>query len=72
MLHAKFHKNWSNGSGEIFERVFTICGRGGHHGHMTSIMLINFHFLLPKILHANVSENRPFSLIPIEKSKLPY
>ena len=27
---------------------FTIYGHGGHLGHVTSIMLINFNFLVPK------------------------
>ena len=37
MLHTKFHGNRSAGSGEEdFLRVFTIYGRGGHLGHVTS------------------------------------
>ena len=52
MLHTKFHGNWPAGSGEDFLRVFTIYGRGGHLGHVTSIMLINFHFLVPESFHA--------------------
>ena len=31
--------------------LVTIYGRGGHPGHVTSIMLINFHFNVPKSLH---------------------
>ena len=31
-----------------FEGVFTIYGHGGHLGHVTSILLTNFHFLYPK------------------------
>ena len=43
MLHTKFRGNWPAGSGEEdFLRVFTIYGRGGHLGHLTSIMLIIF------------------------------
>ena len=38
MLHTKFRGNWPAGSGEDFEKVFTICGHGGHLGHVTSIM----------------------------------
>ena len=30
--------------------VFTIYGHGGHLGHVTSIMLIDFHFHVPKSL----------------------
>ena len=35
MLHTKFRGNWPNGSGEeVFSRVFTIYGCGGHLGHV--------------------------------------
>ena len=52
MLHTKFRGNRPAGSGEEdFLRVFTIYRRGGHFGHVTSIMLINFHFLVPKSFH---------------------
>ena len=52
MLHTKFRGKRPAGSGEEdFLRVFTIYGRGGHLGHVTSIMLINFHFLVPEIFH---------------------
>ena len=48
MLHAKFCENWPAGSGEkIFERFFTKYGHGSHLGHVTSIMLISFHFHVP-------------------------
>ena len=51
MLHTKFRENRPTGSGEDFLRVFTIYVRGGHLGHVTSIMLINFHFLVPESFH---------------------
>ena len=52
MLHTKFCGNRPAGSGEEeFLRVFTIYGRGGHLGHVTTIMLINFHFLVPESFH---------------------
>ena len=56
MLHTKFHGNRPAGSGEedflrVFLRVFTIYGRGGHLGHVTSIMLINFHLLVLESFH---------------------
>ena len=52
MLHTKFHENRPAGSGEEdFLRVFTIYGRGGHLGHVTSIMLTDFYFLVPESLH---------------------
>ena len=53
MLHTnQFHGNRYTGSGEEdFWRVFTIYGYGSHLGHMTSIMSINFHFLVPESLN---------------------
>ena len=36
---------------KIFEGVFTIYGRGGHLGHVTSIMSSDFHFLVPESFH---------------------
>ena len=52
MLHTKVRLNRHAGFGEEdFRRVFTIYGRGGHLGHVTSIMLINFHFLVPESFH---------------------
>ena len=52
MLHPKLRGNPPAGSGEEdFLRVFTIYGRGGHLGHVTSIMSSDFHFLVPESLH---------------------
>ena len=51
MLHTKFRKNRPAGSGEDFLRVFTIYGRGGHLGHVTSIMSSDYHFLVPESSH---------------------
>ena len=42
MLHTKFRGNRPAGSGEDFCRVFTIYGRCGHLGHVTSIMSSDF------------------------------
>ena len=56
MLHTKFRENRPAGSGEDdFQRVFTIhvYGHGGHLGHVTSIMLMNIHFLVPESFHTN-------------------
>ena len=36
---------------KIFEGVFTIYGHGGHIGHVTSILLPIFHFLVPESFH---------------------
>ena len=49
MQHTKFRGNRSPGSGEedFLKFFFSIYGRGGHLGHVTSIMLINFHLLIP-------------------------
>ena len=56
MLHTKFLENRPASSGEDdFLRVFTIYGHGGTHGHMTRIMLTNFHFLVPESFHTKFS-----------------
>ena len=58
MLQTKFRGNRPARSGEeFFLRVFTIYGRGGHLGHVTSIMLINFHYLVPESFHAKLVQN---------------
>ena len=36
---------------KIFEGVFTIYGHGGHLGHVTSILLTIFYFLVPESFH---------------------
>ena len=51
MLHTKFHGNRPAGSGEGFLRVFNIYWRGGHLGHVTSIMSADFYFLVPESFH---------------------
>ena len=48
MLPTKFRGNWSAGSREDFQKVFTIYGHGGHLGHVTSTMSSDFHFLVPE------------------------
>ena len=56
MLHTKFRENRAASSGEEdFLRVFTIYGHGGHLGHVTRMMLINFHFLVPESFHTKLS-----------------
>ena len=43
MLHAKFQDHRTSSSGEEdFQKFFTICGRGGHHGHVTWTSYIYF------------------------------
>ena len=36
---------------KIFEGFYRIYGCGGHLGHVTSIMLINFYFLVSESFH---------------------
>ena len=43
---------------KIFEG-FSIYGHGGHFGHVTRIMLTNFHFLLPERFHTKFSSEWP-------------
>ena len=47
MLHTKFCGNRPAGSTDDFRRIFNIYGRVGHLGHVTSIILSDFHFLVP-------------------------
>ena len=62
MLHTKFRGNRPAGSGEkYFRKVFTIYWRGGHLGHMTRIMFINFHFLVPESFHKKFGTEWPSS-----------
>ena len=58
MLHTKFRGNQPAGSGEDFLRVFTIYRRGGHLGHVTSIMSSDFHFLVPESFHTKFGSDR--------------
>ena len=41
----------------IFEGVFTIYGHGGHLGHVTSILLTIFYFLVPESFHTKLVQN---------------
>ena len=58
MLHTKSQGNRSTGSGD-FRSVFTIYGHGGHLGHVTSIMYMDFHFLVPESLHTKFGSKWP-------------
>ena len=52
MLHTKFRENQPAGSGEEdFLRDFTIYGCGGHLGHVTWTIYINFRSPFPRRLH---------------------
>ena len=43
---------------KIFLRVFTIYGRGGHLGHVTSIMSSDFYFLVPESLYTKFGSDQ--------------
>ena len=59
MLYNKLPGNLPAGSGkEEFLRVFTIYGRGGHLGHVTSIMSADFHFLVPESFHTKFGSDQ--------------
>ena len=57
MLHTKFRENWPAYSGdEIFFKVFTIYGHGGHlDQHHIKI----FHFHVPKSSHTKFGSKWP-------------
>ena len=44
-------------------RGFTIYGHGGHLGHVTSIMLSDFHFLVPENFHTKFGSDRHSSFL---------
>ena len=59
MLHTMFHGNRPAGSTkEDFRRSFTIYGHVGHLVHVTSIMLSDFHFLVPESFHTKFGSDR--------------
>ena len=43
---------------KIFKGFFTIYGPGGHLGHVTSIMLSDFHCLVPESFHKKFGSDR--------------
>ena len=52
MLHAKFQNHRPSVSEEEdFLKIFAIYSHGGHLGHMTLTIYINFHFLFLRMLH---------------------
>ena len=52
MLHIKFHQIGPLVPGKnMFKCLYNIYGHGSHLGHVTSIILMKFHFLIPKSLH---------------------
>ena len=61
MLHTKFRGNQPTGSGEDFLVVFTIYGRGGDVGHVTSILRSNFRLPYPWMFHIKFQLDWPSS-----------
>ena len=58
MLHTKFQGHRSIGIGvEDFLKVFTIYGHGGHLGHVTLLICINFHSHAPISLYMKFGSN---------------
>ena len=43
------------------KKIFDIYGHGGNLGHVTTIMLTNFHFLVPESFHTKFSSEWPSS-----------
>ena len=51
MLHANFQDHRTSGSGAEDLKIFTIYGHGGHLGHVTWTIYINFCSPFPRRLH---------------------
>ena len=51
-------------------KVFTIYGHGSHLGHVTSIMLTNFHFLVPESFHTKFSSDDDDENGPVVSEKI--
>ena len=59
MLNTKFRGNRPVRSGvEDFLKSFTIYGCGDHLDHVNSIMLSDFHFLVPESFHTKIGSDR--------------
>ena len=59
MLHTKFRGNRpADSTEEDFLRIFTIYWRDGHLDHVISIMLSDFHFLVPESFHTKFGSDR--------------
>ena len=58
MLHTKFRVNRPTGSGEHFWTFFIIYGRGGHLGHVTSIVSSYFYYHVPESFHTEFGSDR--------------
>ena len=64
MLHT-YIPSFMKSSPPVLEKkilkVFTIYGHGGHLGHVTRIMLTNFHFLVSESFYTKFSSEWPSS-----------
>ena len=56
MLHTKFIKIGPVVPGKKILKCFNIYGHGSRPGHVTSILLMNFHFLVSISMHSNLAE----------------
>ena len=59
MLHARFQDHLTSGSGEDFYMFFSINGHGGHLGHVTCTIYINFRPHFPRRLHMKLGIDWP-------------
>ena len=59
MLHTKFREDRPASSGKRFLKVFTIYRHGGHLGHVTWTIYINFLSPLPRRLHIKLGFDWP-------------
>ena len=57
MLHTKVHGNRSTGSKDDLKAFYNIWAWEPS-GHVTNIILIHFHFLIPKRLHTKFCQKR--------------
>ena len=59
-LPTKFQGHQTIGSGERrFFKVFTIYENGGHVGHVTELICINFHSHFPSSFHIDFGSKSP-------------
>ena len=64
MLHAKFQDHRTSGSGEeVFLKVFTIYGRGGHLGHVTLTIYTNLGSPFPRRHHVKFGFDCPSGFV---------
>ena len=60
LCHAKFQNHRPSGSGEKdFLKVFAIYSHGGHLGHVTLTIYINFHSIFLRMLRIKLGFDCP-------------